>query len=308
MPSAKTSHKRQRPRQAKQPPTAPPHAAALQQLLDTLAEWEPRITRPQTKDDIDLAAHLWREYPRGVSIISIAERSLQDGGAGQVRVSGAAIVAKSRLDTLHKTAVELLARVAEGFRIPSTPLFVSAEIARRIYGPDCGDCFTVNPAKVSRCWPVCLGRDISHLERHERAIIRRSEPLLRRLLLKVADDDGTRLARFLPGLSRPTVPQPTFRPAKEVRDVFGFKTQKQLDCFLERHAEVKQMRPLTRGGTENQRRRMIDVLGMVRAISTDTAIMGDSRRRARMEARLKAAQLTQQLEAEALAMFKRPPA
>lgn len=138
--------------------------------------------------------------PDDTGAICLAEHAIRDEETGQVRVSGATIVAKSQLDIpLHKKAFELLTRAALGFEIKDpTSLFLSAEIARRIYGPDCGDSFTLDPCKVSGCWPECLGKDISRLEQHEQTIVRESESLLRLLLFKVADDDGTVLARFLP--------------------------------------------------------------------------------------------------------------
>ncbi len=208
MPSKKTSRKGRGPHQAQgqaeKPPAGPPPDASLQFFLKTLAEAEPRISRPQTKADIRLAAQVWRDYPMGASIISIAEHAIQNEGGGQRRLSGSAIVAKSRLDTLQKRAVELLARVAKGAGIDPTPLFRSAEIARRIYGSDRGDYFMLDPAEVSGNWPECLGQDIFRLERHKRATVRKSGPLLQRLLLKVAQDDGTILSKLVSPSEKPT--------------------------------------------------------------------------------------------------------
>ena len=89
----------------------------------------------------------------------------------------------------------------------------------------------------------------------------------------------------------------------EAKRVFGFKSTKELDCFLENHPEVKQDRPLTKGGTPHSRRRIISVLGLCRAISQDDKILSDPARKHRMETRLHKAGLHKRLEEEALAFF-----
>ena len=90
-------------------------------------------------------------------------------------------------------------------------------------------------------------------------------------------------------------------PLKMATKLFGFESGKTLTCFLDRHPEVEQDRPLTRAGKPHQRRRRVDVLALCKAISRTDAIISDPERRARMESRLKKAQLNKELEAKALA-------
>lgn len=73
---------------------------------------------------------------------------------------------------------------------------------------------------------------------------------------------------------------------------FGFKPSKALPCLLDRHPGVKTGRPLTKTGKPHPRRRTVSVLGLARAISKDDKIISDPARRARMEGRLKKAQLS----------------
>lgn len=87
----------------------------------------------------------------------------------------------------------------------------------------------------------------------------------------------------------------------DAKRVFGFKSTKELTCFLDRHPEVKQDRPLTKTGKKHSRRRNVSLLDLARAISRDDKIISDPARRARMEARLKKAQLGKELEDQALA-------
>ena len=124
---------------------------------------------------------------------------------------------------------------------------IDAEIARRIYGPDCGDGFTIAPAKAAKAWPDCLQKDdAARLEPHEQAIARASGPLLQRLLLKLAQPKD--------GGNNKSDPQKMMMLTK-AQKVFGFKTPKEFTCFLDRHPEVGQDKPLTKKGEPNQRRR-----------------------------------------------------
>ncbi len=102
-------------------------------------------------------------------------------------------------------------------------------------------------------------------------------------------------------------PQPS-DPAKmlllsKATTLFGFKWSKELTCFLDRHPEVVQDRPLTKRGTAHLRRRRVDVLALVKAVSRDDAIMSDPARKARMESRLQRAQLSKELEEKAIAFI-----
>ena len=90
-------------------------------------------------------------------------------------------------------------------------------------------------------------------------------------------------------------------PLTKAQSIFGFTSRKALACFLDRHPEVGQDKPLTKAGTPNQRRRRVDVLALCEAISRTDAIMSDPVRRAKMESRLQKAQLNKELEANALA-------
>lgn len=85
--------------------------------------------------------------------------------------------------------------------------------------------------------------------------------------------------------------------------VFAFGTPKELIGFLDRHPKVNQGRPLTKTGKPHPRRRTVDVLDLVRAISRDDAIMSDPARIATMKARLERAEMAKELEDSALAMF-----
>jgi hypothetical protein len=87
----------------------------------------------------------------------------------------------------------------------------------------------------------------------------------------------------------------------EATRVFGFKTPKELSCFLDRHPEVKQDRPRTKTGKPHLRRRNVGLLDLAHAISKDDKIISDPMRRARMEARLKKARLDKELEGRVLA-------
>ncbi len=86
----------------------------------------------------------------------------------------------------------------------------------------------------------------------------------------------------------------------KAQNIFGFKSPKELTCFLDRHPEVGQDRPLTKKCEPNQRRRRVDALALCEAISRDDVIMSDPARKARMEARLKKAELGKELESQAL--------
>jgi hypothetical protein len=87
----------------------------------------------------------------------------------------------------------------------------------------------------------------------------------------------------------------------KAQGVFGFQTAKELTCFLDRHPEVRQGQPRKKDGTPHKRKRLVDALGLSKAISRDDAIMSDPRRRARMQSRIQRAQFSKGLEAEALA-------
>ncbi|MGA2059999.1 MAG: hypothetical protein ABSG67_05920 [Thermoguttaceae bacterium] len=89
----------------------------------------------------------------------------------------------------------------------------------------------------------------------------------------------------------------------KAQNIFGFKSPKALTCFLDRHPNVGQDKPLTKAGKPNKRRRQIDVLALCEAISRDDAIMSDPARRAKMEARLKKAELNKKLEESAMAFI-----
>lgn len=86
----------------------------------------------------------------------------------------------------------------------------------------------------------------------------------------------------------------------EARKLFGFKSNKELMCFLERYPDVKQDRPLAKNGKPHSRRRNVSVLGLVRAISQDDKILSDPARKKRMETRLKRATFKKETEDEAL--------
>lgn len=87
----------------------------------------------------------------------------------------------------------------------------------------------------------------------------------------------------------------------EAKRIFGFRTVKTLDCFLENHPEVKQSRPLTKAGTPHKRQRTVSVVGLSRAISQDDKILSDPVRKQRIKARLHKAKLYKQLEEVTLA-------
>jgi hypothetical protein len=87
----------------------------------------------------------------------------------------------------------------------------------------------------------------------------------------------------------------------EATRVFGFKTLKELGGFLDRHPEVKQDRPRTKTGKKHPRRRNVSLVDLACAISKDDKIVSDPMRKARMERRLKEAQLDKELESQALA-------
>jgi hypothetical protein len=91
-----------------------------------------------------------------------------------------------------------------------------------------------------------------------------------------------------------------YLPLTKAQHVFGFKSTKELTCFLERNPDVKQDRPKTKDGKPNQRRRLIDVLSLSRAISRDDTILSDPARKRKMEARLKNAKLNKELENQAI--------
>jgi hypothetical protein len=86
----------------------------------------------------------------------------------------------------------------------------------------------------------------------------------------------------------------------KAQTIFGFKSLKELSCFLDRNPDVEQHRPLTKNGKPHQRRRLIDVISLSRAVSRDDKILSDPVRKGRMEARLKRAQLGKEMEARAL--------
>ena len=69
-------------------------------------------------------------------------------------------------------------------------------------------------------------------------------------------------------------------PLTEAAETFGFKT-KQLSHFLDLHPEVKQDRPRTKTGKPHERRRLVDIVGLAKAVSGDAAIMRDPVRKAR---------------------------
>jgi len=151
MPSKKTFRK-------SQPAAPPPPDGALQSLLDALAEYDPRIQTGGRRPGCSCVANLSYDRRRNPH--------QRKGDPGQQRGAtaskwGLPIVAKSRLDTLHKAAVEVLRAKAESLNIDPTPLFLSAEIARRIYGAGLRDCFTLDPKEASGWWPECSENDIS---------------------------------------------------------------------------------------------------------------------------------------------------
>jgi hypothetical protein len=84
-------------------------------------------------------------------------------------------------------------------------------------------------------------------------------------------------------------------------NMFGFGTTKEFDCFLSRHPNVRQDRPPTEKGLPHQRRRRVDLVDLVQAISRDDAIMSDPGRRARMQSRIQKAELDKALESETMA-------
>ena len=89
----------------------------------------------------------------------------------------------------------------------------------------------------------------------------------------------------------------------KAQGVFGFKSAKELTCFLDHHPEVGQGRPRKKDGTPHKRKRLVDALALSRAISRDDAIMSDPVRRSRMQSRLQRAQLSKELEASAIAFI-----
>jgi len=91
---------------------------------------------------------------------------------------------------------------------------------------------------------------------------------------------------------------------KKATTTFGFKTAKELRCFLDRHPEVETWRPPTKTGKPNPRRCLVSVVQLARAVSRDDTIMSDPARKARMQSRLQQARLAKDLEDKAVAYIK----
>ncbi len=121
------------------------------------------------------------------------------------------------------------------------------------------------------------------------------------------DDDVSTLRYILDQVAAELSPAESagaseYRPKKDIGQVFGFRSDKQLEWFLRRHPEIRTTRPLTRKDTRHPKRLNIHAGDIVQALAKDDSIDREEIA-ARVESSIRQLDLAERSEKSVLKAF-----